>query len=849
MRRLLPLALLSALLLAPPLAPAAAPPHARTILLGDCLVLPSVGRYGRIPLHLDALESEIVTGRWRAPRVGDRLALPGGPLQTWAQATARNGAVAHPALLGGYLYWPVRVSAPRIMLLEASGPALAYVNGEPRVGDIYGHGYVRLPVRLRAGVNDLLFHCGRGGVQARLTTPATPAVLDTRDLTLPDLVHGEKGPVWAAAVVLNASDRPLRASLDAASPGAPPLTTPFLSRRERKRRRRKDQPAAVPPLRTDLPTIPPLSIRKVAFQVAAPVGMIADSVPLELRLEVKEGKHYRTLDSARITLRRRSPNQSHKRTFRSGIDGSIQYYAVQPARPAPGDRRPPALVLTLHGAAVEASRQADAYACKSWAHIVAPTNRRPFGFDWQDWGRLDALEVLAHAQRRLGTNPRRTYLTGHSMGGHGTWHLGVTFPDRWAAIAPSAGWISFYTYGGTPPPSRPTPVEAMLYRSIAPGDTLSLVRNCAGHGVYILHGDNDTNVRVDQARHMRRVLGEFHPDFAYHEQRGAGHWWGDACVDWPPLFAFLAERILPRRQDVRAIDFTTASPGVSAWCHWACIAAQLRPLQPSTIHLRCDPGRRRFHGSTANVARLALDLAPVAPGKPIEVELDGQKLGALPWPGKEARLWLQRVGGKWAATARPASGLKGPHRYGPFKEVFRNEVVFVYGTHGSAAENAWAFARARLDAEMFWYRGNASVDVVADRDFDPARQRDRNVVLYGHSQSNGAWKGLLGASPVQVRRGRLEVGGWSEKGDRACLFVRPRPGSDRALVGVVSGTTLPGMRLTDRLGYFVSGIGYPDCLVLSPEVLTQGHAGVCLAGFFGLDWGAPTGEFAWRKDD
>ena len=24
------------------------------------------------------------------------------------------------------------------------------------------------------------------------------------------------------------------------------------------------------------------------------------------------------------------------------------------------------------------------------AEVVAPTNRRPFGFDWQDWGRLDA---------------------------------------------------------------------------------------------------------------------------------------------------------------------------------------------------------------------------------------------------------------------------------------------------------------------------------------------------------------------------------------------------------------------------------------------------------------------------
>jgi len=26
--------------------------------------------------------------------------------------------------------------------------------------------------------------------------------------------------------------------------------------------------------------------------------------------------------------------------------------------------------------------------------LVAPTNRRPYGYDWEDWGRADALEVL-----------------------------------------------------------------------------------------------------------------------------------------------------------------------------------------------------------------------------------------------------------------------------------------------------------------------------------------------------------------------------------------------------------------------------------------------------------------------
>src|SRR5262249_26010394 len=198
---------------------------------------------------------------------------------------------------------------------------------------------------------------------------------------------------------------------------------------------------------------------------------------------------------------------------RSGIDGSVQYYALNPARRPPGGTSLPAVFLTLHGASVEAIGQADAYSPKAWGHLVAPTNRRPYGFDWEDWGRLDALEVLDLARKQLGTDPQRTYLTGHSMGGHGVWQLGALFPDRFAAIGPSAGWISFASYaGGAPAAASPSPMEELLGRAASPSDTLACVRNYAHHGVYILHGAADDNVPVAQAREMNRRLTEFHHD-------------------------------------------------------------------------------------------------------------------------------------------------------------------------------------------------------------------------------------------------------------------------------------------------------------------------------------------------
>jgi hypothetical protein len=470
------------------------------------------------------------------------------------------------------------------------------------------------------------------------------------------------------------------------------------------------------------------------------------------------------------------------------------------------------------------------------------------------------------------------------MGGHGVWQIGAHFPDRFLAIGPSAGWISMMSYAGARRSENPSPVTELLLRAASPSDTLALRRNYTQHGVYILHGEKDDNVPVGQARTMKQSLQEFHHNFAYHEEPGMGHWWGKegipgtACVDWPPMWQFFRQHTI-KSEAPREFEFVTASPGISSNCRWVSIEAQLEQLKLSSVKLSHDPGARSFTGTTQNVARIALDLRHLSPGQPIRVELDGQTIEPIAWPRIQDespagdttgsgvstkpqldRIWLKRDGTKWSTTDRPPASTKGPQRYGTFKDGFRNHVLFVYSTRGTPQENAWSQAKARYDAETFWYRGNGSIDVWKDTDFEAECTRvaqmnpdvraalgDRNIIVYGHADSNAAWTRLLSSSPVQVRRGRIEFGERVESGDDlACLFVRPRPGSDTATVGVVSGTSVAGMRLSDRLPYFVSGVAYPDCVVLDSRVLSKGAEGLRVAGYFGLDWQLATGEFAWH---
>ena len=494
--------------------------------------------------------------------------------------------------------------------------------------------------------------------------------------------------------------------------------------------------------------------------------------------------------------------------------------------------------------------------------VVAPTNRRPYGFDWEDWGRLDAIEVLELAQRTFETDPQQTYLTGHSMGGHGTWHLGVTFPDRFAAIAPSAGWISMWSYAGARRTTPASPINELMNRALGPSDTLALSRNLARLGVYILHGDADDNVPVGQARRMRQALGEFHPDFAYHEQQGAGHWWGNACVDWPPLFAFLSDHKIPAADQVRKIDFHHGKPSGFIPRPLACdrVAAQGTGAKQGRIS-SSNPERRRFSGTTENVGRLALEVGRALPDPkatgPILIELDGQELPPVSLTSASSAgnqtIWLSRNGGKWSVSqTAPLSSRKGPARQGPFKDAFRNRFVLVFGTKGTPEENAWSLARARFDAETFWYRGNGSVDCVSDASFlDSGRQeefRDRSVILYGNAENNAAWTVLLAESPVQVSRGQLKLGQRTISGDDlACLLIRPRPGSDRASVAAVSGTGMIGLRLTERLPYFTSGIAYPDCLVLRAKAAEWELAGFDCGGLLRAGLGCRVGRICLER--
>ncbi|HDS09921.1 MAG TPA: hypothetical protein ENN73_06815, partial [Firmicutes bacterium] len=152
-----------------------------------------------------------------------------------------------------------------------------------------------------------------------------------------------------------------------------------------------------------IPELPPLGAVKMPVQVKLKINKFtADSVVFKIRA-VRAGSD---LTMKEIKLNVKDIKDSIKLTFKSQLDGSVQYYGLRlpvnesapqiikgdPGIISGGDNTY-SLILTLHGAGVEAIGQVNAYRPKLDSFITAPTNRRPFGFDWQDWGFWDAVEV------------------------------------------------------------------------------------------------------------------------------------------------------------------------------------------------------------------------------------------------------------------------------------------------------------------------------------------------------------------------------------------------------------------------------------------------------------------------
>jgi len=372
-------------------------------------------------------------------------------------------------------------------------------------------------------------------------------------------------------------------------------------------------------------------------------------------------------------------------------------------------------VLSLHGAGVDAAGQASSYSQKEWAYIVAPTNRRKFGFDWEEWGRLNGLEALADAKDAWAIDETRVHVTGHSMGGHGTWHLGVHDTSEFATIAPSAGWESIYTY---PPGSSSDRPQGTRGRSRAHSDTEVYLSNIANRSVYVIHGTEDNSVPIDEGRKMcSKAKDEIDEEanVECHWEEGAEHWWdgdraeGTDCVDWPPAWSMMEKRTVD--PDELAFDYKTPGPWYGPEHSYVRIQSSTTPMEDVVLSSSIiDDSTVELE--TTNVRSMTIDGATLTQKGIETLVVDGTDHEVPDGP-----LEIGPTDGKTA------------DQHGPLNQVFQSPFCFVYPKDGSDVYREFT----SYLVSSWSVRGNGTACAMPYSRLDAETRESHNIVYVGLS--------------------------------------------------------------------------------------------------------------------
>lgn len=142
-----------------------------------------------------------------------------------------------------------------------------------------------------------------------------------------------------------------------------------------------------------------------------------------------------------------------------------------------------------------------------------------------------ALKALDQATTEFRGDSKRTYLTGLSMGGYGSWVMASANRKRFAAIGVVCG-------GVRPPPGLKLP-EAARSLENEPDPYGGVATKIGRTPVWVFHGGADPVVPVTESRKMVAALKARKGNVRYNEYEGVGHNSWDKAYAEPEFFPWL----------------------------------------------------------------------------------------------------------------------------------------------------------------------------------------------------------------------------------------------------------------------------------------------------------------------
>jgi pimeloyl-ACP methyl ester carboxylesterase len=498
--------------------------------------------------------------------------------------------------------------------------------------------------------------------------------------------------------------------------------------------------------------------------------------------------------------------------LRSRTDGSVQPYAVRLPRDYARDQTYP-LVVQLHGLAfmevLSGSRVR--YRGMGGPQWIQPDLRviyvhcfgRPSTF-YRGMGEEDVLEVIDEVKRRFPVNADRVFVMGHSMGGSGSYTVGLHYPDLFGGIIPIDAAMGMRVGGATQPPSTPAWMEPQSAIH-SPNNLYPNARN-----VDVFFKNAGAGIQGNSTVFTDGIVAE--GGFSTAESfPGMPHNFGDAY----PYANFVTELIAhPIRRKPSEVKFYTNTLRYNR-AYWVTIDRLTRHSADARIVATCDDkGSIKITTTNIDALTLRLDDTPAAKGGALVI--DGSTVLSSHQGGV---VQVAKRDGAWQTGPWNGSALAKKHGVqGPIDDAFNSRFLAVYG------EGDRDLAIAELDAVR---NPSTVLDIHGDFPMKAAARvttqdvETANLILFGTPQSNAVLRRIAPTLPTDV----MQTG---DDGSRA-VFIYPNPENPARYVVVWPAKLLSAPGAVMRNMWIMPICSLPDYVRVKDGAIVSG-------GHFDSDW-------------
>lgn len=405
------------------------------------------------------------------------------------------------------------------------------------------------------------------------------------------------------------------------------------------------------------------------------------------------------------------------RGYRSKVDGSVQPYGLMIPESYDGTKAV-RLDVVLHGRGNEltevsfiAAHEGDKPVEQDYITLDV-FGRGNNAYRWA--GETDVFEAIDSVKARYKIDERKIVLRGFSMGGAGAWHIGLHYPDKWAAVEAGAGFTETKKYAKLGPIVGYQEALLRIYDAVEYAANAQMVP-MVGYG-----GEVDPQLRASMNIQEKLAVERIEPPhMLFLIGPGTAHKWEPASLAASNTFvdALLAR---PRKEPdhIHFVTYTTAYHQ----CYWISIESVEKQYQRAEVD--ADRVGDEIRVTTHNVSRIAIKGGTHA-------VIDGQSIELANFG------LLMKTADGWRRAGK-AGRYKKPGLQGPVDDAFKDAFLVVRPTGKPENKDAAEYINGAL--EQFrkewakYMRGDVRIkDDKAVTDEDIERY---HLILFGDMGSN-----------------------------------------------------------------------------------------------------------------